>query len=218
MPPPAEAQETGQQEAASETTEDTRQSSRETDTSRDDSGEASRDITVPKYRLDQESKARKDAERELKRLRDEQSKAEEDRASKQGEWQQVAEKRQKKIDTLQGEVTNLKNQITRDRRYRMWVQASNGVVRSDALSDAFEHITEDEWQTANEEDENSVRALAQGLVERKGYLADGMVGAGSGGSSRPLIGTKTSQGNSQGTTQLSTGRTVFHLNKKQKHW
>jgi hypothetical protein len=164
--------------------------------------------TIPKHRYDEVNKRAKAAEKELARIQQEQEQKQEQQAQQQGEWQQVAD------------VT--------DRRFRAWTQGANGIIRSDAIGDAFEYITEDEWQTVNEEDENSIRMLAQGLAERKSFLAGGPIGSGSGGSSRPVFAGSSNNVPSnrsvsdnrsdQHTRTLSSGRQRMNFNKNKRHW
>jgi hypothetical protein len=184
--------------------------------------------TIPKHRYDEVNKRLKAAEKELGTIKQEQEQKQEQQAQQQGEWQQVAEKRQKKIDSLSQKVADLENQIVTDRRFRAWTQGANGIIRSDAIGDAFEYITEDEWQTVNEDDENSIRMLAQGLAERKSFLAGGPIGSGSGGSSRPVFGGSSNNVPSnrsvsdnrsdQHTRTLSSGRQRMNFNKNKRHW
>ncbi len=203
-----------------ETTQETQDRSQQRQAPQQDTGQQ-QDIQVPKYRLDQESKARKEAEKELNQLRTQQQQREEEQATKQGEWQSVAEKRQAKIDQANTRIQELESQIVRDKRFRAWTQAASGIIRSEAMSDAFDkYLGEDDWSTVNEDDENSVRMLAQGLAERRNYLSAGPVGAGSGGSSRPVLGLSSNREvNDKRTTQLSSGRQTFAgFKKKRSHW
>jgi len=176
---------------------------------------------VASWRLREETQKRKEAEKELNQLRTQQQQREEEQATKQGEWQTVAEKRQAKIDQANTRIQELESQIVRDKRFRAWTQAASGIIRSEAMSDAFDkYLGEDDWSTVNEDDENSVRMLAQGLAERRNYLSAGPVGAGSGGSSRPVLGLSSNREvDDKRTTQLSSGRQTFAgFKKKRSHW
>jgi hypothetical protein len=177
---------------------------------------------VPKHRFDEVNKARKDAESELQRLRDEQQTREEATAKSQGEYQQLAEKRQKKIDSLNQEVQTLKGQMVRDRRFRAWVAGASGAIKPVAIEDAFDMITDDEWATVNEDDENSVRMLAQDLASRKEYLSAGPMGAGSGGSKRPVYGLASTNAKISGTdgVTISTqgSRPTMHFKPPKPSW
>jgi hypothetical protein len=207
-------------EATTETTESTReQASSQPETTRESTTQQS-DVQVPKYRFDEVSKRAKDAEKRLQQLEQQNQQREEEAATKQGEWQTVAEKRLTKLDQANARIKELENQIVRDKRFRAWTQGASGIIRSDALGDAFEYVTEDEWSTVNEEDVNSVQMLAQGLAERKSFFAGGPVGAGSGGSSRPVLGLSSNKNvDDKRTTQLSSGRQTFAgFKNKRKHW
>lgn len=169
---------------------------------------------IPKSRFDEVNRRMKEAEKKAQELETANQQRDEERAQSQGEFQQLAEKRQKKIDTLTEEVTDLKSQIVRDKRYRSFVGAASGIVLSEAYDDAFSMITEDEWSSANEDDVNSVRMLAQSIAERKSYLAAGPRGSGSGGSARPVFGAVAANG---GSSQ-GDGRKPFQFKSTQKHW
>jgi primosomal protein N' len=178
------------------------------------------DRPVPSWRHREETRKRQQAERALKDLQDQQAKHEEEQASKQGEWQQVAEKRKETIAKKDARIKELESQIVRDKRFRAWTQAASGTIRPDALGDAFDFVAEEEWRATNEDDENSVRALAEGLAERKPYLGTGVVGAGSGGSSRPVMGITGGASrdiNDQRSQTLSSGRRAFDFNKTKGH-
>ncbi len=186
--------------------------------------EQKREHMIPKGRFDEEAKRRKEAERKLTEIEQVQQQREEERAQAQGEYQQLAEKRQKKIDSLQKEISDLKNQITRDSRYRVWTAAAAGVVRPNAISDAFDMVSEDEWSTVNLDDDASVRRVAQDLIDRKDYLAASPTGAGSRGSSNPVMGLKSNGGKvnlpeGSGVEVGSLGsRPTLHFKKSRKHW
>jgi hypothetical protein len=186
---------------------------------------------VPEYRLqelNQKKKAAEDrakaAEQKLEQVERAQQQHEEDTAKSQGEYQQLAEKRQKKIDSLSKEIGDLKSQIVRDRRFRAWVTGASGAIKPVAIEDAFEMITEDEWATVNEDDEESMRMLAQNLAGRKEYLSAGPMGAGSGGSKRPVMGLgsnrDTSAATKNGVTITGTqgSRPTMHFKKQRPSW
>ncbi len=167
--------------------------------------------SIPKHRFDEVSKRAKDAEARLQKLEAEQQQRDEQQAQAQGEYQQLAEKRQKKIDQLNSRVQELENQIVRDKRYRSFVSAANGTILPEAYDDAFSMLTEDEWASVNEDDENGVRMLAQGLAERKPYLAAAPRGSGSGGSRQPVFGIASNNGKQVGTK-------TFQFKTPPKHW
>ncbi len=187
------------------------------DTSQDTSQK--QEPSIPKHRFDEVNKAKKQAETELSKLRNEQQQREEETAKNQGEYQQLAEKRQKTIDTLKQEVSDLKTQMVRDKRYRAWVAGASGAIKTAALGDAFEMVTEDEWATVNEDDENSIRMLAQNLAERKEYLAAGPIGAGSGGSKKPVYGLGSNNSSNNGVKTSTQGsRPTMHFKKQRPSW
>lgn len=180
---------------------------------------------VPEYRLEELNRKKKDAEKrakeaetKLQKLETEQQQAEEQRASQQGEYQQLAEKRQKKIDQLNTRVQELENQIVQDKRYRSFVSASNGTILPEAFDDAFSMLTDDEWSSVNEDDENGVRMLAQGLAERKPYLAAAPRGSGSGGSRQPVFGSGATRQLGNGSVDNKAGARPFQFKAPQKHW
>lgn len=176
-------------------------------------------IQVPKWRLDEVAQEKKALEARLKEFETAEERRETERAEKTGEYTQVIQKKDKKIESLQRERDEARLELVNYKRYRTWVDAASGVVKAGALRDSFGMIDEDEWSGVDEEDENAVRALAQSLVERKEYLAENSIGAGSGGSSRPL-GTRLPResGNGSGPSVLSSGRTTFNFGPKRSHW
>lgn len=154
---------------------------------------------VPSHRLREETEKRRQAEQRLQELEQKETEREEKSAKEQGEWQQVAEKRQEKVQRLEKELADLKAQVTRDARHRAFSRAANGILLSEAVDDAFEMLSEEDLKDASLEDENSWTALAQRIAERKPYLADGVRGSGSGGSGRPALsgqrnGSQTKEG------------------------
>ncbi len=115
-------------------------------------------------------------------------------------------------------MTELREQMVRDRRYRSWVTGASSSIKSGAIGDAFDMITEDEWATVNEEDENSIRMLAQNLAERKEYLAASPVGAGSGGSKNPVMGLAANKTSSGAKTNTQGSRPTMHFKKSRPLW
>lgn len=147
----------------------------------------SKGVMIPKSRLDEEARKRREAEQELKRIQQEQEQAAEDRQQKQGEYQELANKRQKKIEKLEAELKQVKSDWTRERRMNVWNQGAQGVIRAEAISDAFSFLSEDELSGIDDTDEKAFTQLAQNLAEVKPYLAvEGPRGAGSGGSREPV--------------------------------
>ncbi len=170
---------------------------------------------IPKHRFDEVSQRAKDAETRLKTLETEQQKREEEQAKNQGEYQTLAEKRQTKIEQLNSRVQELETQIVTDKRYRSFVSAANGTILPEAFDDAFSMLTSDEWSSVNEDDENGVRMLAQGLADRKPYLAAAPRGSGSGGSRQPVFTARTGQARENGK---ASGVQPFQFKAPPKHW
>lgn len=187
-----EAQDQGQ-DTGSEATQQSQRAEPTSETQR------SQEPQIPKFRFDEVNKAKRQAESELKKLKDEQQRREEERAQSQGEYQQLAEKRQKKIESLTNEVQELKGQMVRDRRYRTWVSVASNHIKPGAIGDAFDMVTEEEWNSIDEEDENAVKMLAQNLSERKDYLSNSPIGSGSGGSKHSVFGLNSNNGEKSGT-------------------
>lgn len=173
------------------------------------SNEERTEATVPSSRLREETRLRKEAEKEARTLRESQQQAEEATAQEQGKYQELAQKRQTKVEQLQTKVSELEATIVTGERYRAFSKAANGVLLPEAVDDAFLMLGDDDFSTADTNDENSYRALAQQLAERKPYLSDGVRGAGSGGSSSPIF------GGSKGSSKPSTNR-IAALNSEKK--
>ena len=161
---------------------------------------------IPKHRLDEESRKRREAEQKLQQYEQERQQQEEQNAQQQGEYQKLAETRKNKLDKAEARIKELENQIVTGERYRTFAKAAQGVIIPDAVDDAFSMLSEDEFNNADTSDENSYRMLAQNLAERKPYLADGMRGAGSGGSARPVL-------NGSGRGKAARASTIAELNR-----
>lgn len=144
---------------------------------------------VPKHRFDEVNKRMKDAEKALQDFHQEREQQQEDRATKQGEYQELADKRQKTIEKLKAENAQMKGDWTRERRMNVWNRAAQGIIRPEAIADAFFFLSEDELNNADESDEATFKQLAQNQVEVRTYLGvDGPRGAGSGGSDKLVLG------------------------------
>src|SRR5215207_5094951 len=138
---------------------------------------------VPEHRFDEVNKRMKDAENALKQLQQEREEQAEAKAQEQGQHKELADKRQKKIEKLESELKQVKSQWTEERRRNTWNNAAQGIIRSNAIGDAFMFLSEDELSGLDEGDEEGYKQLAQNLVEVRDYLAaEGARGAGSGGS------------------------------------
>jgi hypothetical protein len=162
-------------------------------------GEQKQEATVPSSRLREETRKRREAEQRLQQIEADNQRAEEERQQNQGEYQKLAETRLKALEKRDARIKELEGQITTDRRYRAFVGASSGLILPEAIADAFSMLTNDEWATVQDDDEDAVRLLAQNLAERKPYLAAGPRGAGSFGSRSPVFGA--SNGSSAGSKQ-----------------
>jgi len=166
--------------------------------------------TIPKYRFDEESQKRKAAETRLAEIERERTEAEEVSAQQQGEYQKLAEKRKTQLEQRDARIKELEAQIVADARRRAFVSASQGIILPEALDDAFSMISEDEF--ADPEDETAYARIAEGLADKKPYLADSVRGSGSGGSSRPVL-TGSSR-REQGMTPSGRRRAQFPFNEK----
>lgn len=190
--------------------------------------EESREKYVPRSRFDEVNTKKaeadrraRDAEAKLQQLESEREQQQEERASKQGEYQQLAEKRQKKIDALQTELNQVKAQWTEERRRNTWNEAAQGVIKGNAIKDAFLFLSEDELSALDEGDTEGYKRLAQNLVEVRDYLgAEGARGAGSGGSRVPVAGLASNQnGGANGGQQGSGRQPLFHNpSKRRRLW
>lgn len=167
------------------------------------------DDVIPRHRFNEVSQRAKEAEKKLQELESQQQQAEEATAQEQGKYQELAQKRQTKVEQLQTKVSELEATIVTGERYRAFSKAANGVLLPEAVDDAFSMLGDDDFSTADTNDENSYRALAQQLAERKPYLSDGVRGAGSGGSSNPIFGAN------KGSSKPSTNR-IAALNSEKK--
>lgn len=159
------------------------------------------DQQIPKHRFDQESQKRKDAEQALKDLQKDHGTLESkiaDLERKQAEtdsdYKKLYEDEQKKTQRLQtklseqeGETKKAEGSLDTYKRRVAFTSAARGVVRAEALDDAFSMIPAEDWEGVDLEDEEKVKVLAQGIAEKKTYLADTPQGAGSGrGAGRPV--------------------------------
>lgn len=167
---------------------------------------------IPKSRFDEVNRRMKDAEKKAQDMETAQSQREEQQAQAQGEYQKLAEKRGEALVNKDARIKELENQIVTDKRYRSFVSAANGTILPEAFDDAFSMLTSDEWASVNEDDENGVRMLAQGLADRKPYLAAAPRGSGSGGSRRPVFGLE-----SNGEAKRD-GIRPFQIKPAQRHW
>lgn len=171
--------------------------------------------SVPKHRFDELNQRMKAAEKKAKDLENAEEQRQLDKAQSVGEYQEVIKKKDKRIETLTRELHEERAGRSRDKRYRAWTEVAPSLIKANAISDAFNMITDDEWAAINEDDENSVKMLAQNLAERKEYLAAGPIGSGSRGSGQPVFGLQTNNKGKQGT---QTGRPTMHFKKSRPSW
>lgn len=180
-------------------------------------GTQTQEHMVPKGRFDEINRRMQAAEKKAQDIESAQQQREEEQAQTQGEYKKLADKRAETLKQKDGRIKELETQMIRDRRYRAFVTAASGTIIPEAFDDAFSMLTDDEWASANESDENSVRMLAQNLAERKPFLADGPRGTGSGGSGRQVFGLTANNSKSSGDKQ-GEGRKAFTFKRQQRHW
>ncbi len=151
---------------------------------------------IPKFRLDQESRKRqaaeekaREAERKYQELIEQRENEESEKDRKKGEFERIAERAQKKAENAEKEQKKAEKERDEARRdletYKRRVAfsgAAAGVVRAEAINDAFGMIPPEDWEGIDHSDAEKVKRLAQQLVESRPYLADNPRGAGSGGS------------------------------------
>ncbi len=180
-------------------------------------GNQQQEHMVPKGRFDEINRRMQAAEKKAQEIESAQQQREEEQAQTQGEYKKLADKRAESLKQKDGRIKELEAQMVRDRRYRAFVTAASGTIIPEAFDDAFSMLTDDEWSSANESDENSVRMLAQNLAERKPFLADGPRGTGSGGSGRQVFGLTSNNSKASGKKD-GEGRKAFDFKRQQRHW
>lgn len=166
-----------------------------------DSGDSQQPM-IPKGRFDQVANERKQALSRLAELESEREREAEERAKKQGEYQSLADKYKKQADTEKQKRQEIENSWTRERRLNVWSRASSGIIKSEAMVDAFSMLDDTDFQNVDEEDEAGFKRLAETLADRKPYLSDGPRGSGSGGSRNPVLGAP---GSPNGNTRSTSG-------------
>ena len=158
-------------------------------------------IQVPKFRLDQEAEKRRKAEEKaaelegrLKALEEERDNEESEKDKKKGEFERIAERERKKRE--EAEAKREEAERERDEAHRnldtykrrvAFSSAARGVIRPEAIDDAFSMIPAEDFEGVDISNVEKVKKLAQGLAENKPYLAEAQKGAGSGGSDRPVL-------------------------------
>lgn len=167
---------------------------------------------VSKNRFDDVNRRMKEAEETVARYEQEREQAQEAKDQEKGEFQKIADKWKTKAEKLENELKQVKNDWTRERRINVWNNAAQGIVRSEAIMDAFSFLSDTELDSIDDTDPEAYKPLAQTLVEAKPYLsADGPRGAGSGGSRTPV----------QTFTNGSVTRdrsSIFQNKNKRKQW
>jgi flagellar biosynthesis GTPase FlhF len=165
----------------------------------------------------QAEKRARDAEEKLRQYETQQEQQQEDRQQRQGEYQELAAKRQRKIEKLEAELNTVKGQWTEERRRNTWNKAAQGIVKPNAIPDAFLFLSDDELSNIDEGDIEGYKQLANNLIEVRDYLAaDGVRGAGSGGSRIPVVGNTGSSNGQQGARNRDI---IFHNpRKKRRPW
>lgn len=156
--------------------------------------ETQEQIQVPKYRLDEESKKRKelqgqyeDLRKEFDTLKSARDSEESEKDEKRGEFEKVAERERKKRETAEEEVKSLKTAMLRKDQRAAFYEAARGVIRSEAVGDAFGMLGTEDLDSTDAADQDAFKKMAQSLAESKTYLADTPQGAGSGrGAGRPV--------------------------------
>ncbi len=209
------SEEQTQEQTQDQAQEQAREQTREQDRAPQESQSAER--MVPKGRFDEVNRRMQAAEKKAKEMESAQAQREEEQAQTQGEYKQLADKRAQSLKQKDERIKELETQMVRDRRYRAFVAAASGTIIPEAFDDAFSMLTDDEWSSANESDENSVRMLAQNLAERKPFLSDGPRGTGSGGSGRQVFGLASNSSRAPGDKQ-GEGRKAFNFKRQQRHW
>ena len=157
--------------------------------------------TIPKHRLDQESRKRQsaeqkaqEAERKYQELVEQRENEESDKDRKKGEFERIAERAQKKAENAEKKREEAekraedaeRNLVTYKRRVS-FSRAAAGVILPDAVDVAFDMIPPEDWEGIDLSDTSKVKTLAQHVVDTRAFLADKPRGAGSGGSDRPVL-------------------------------
>lgn len=147
---------------------------------------------IPKSRFDQESQKRQEAERqvrearsELQRMKDSREQEESEREQSQGQWQKSAEREQKKREQAEKDRDKAISDLVTYKTQGSFTAAARGIIRADAIDDAYRFLTPDELTSLKDADGDRYEAAARRLAESRPYLADGPRGSGAGGSGRP---------------------------------
>lgn len=184
-----------------------------------DSGQQAHDDghMIPKGRFDQINKERRELADRLAKLEGEQEAQAEERAKKQGEYQQLADKYKKQAVAEKEKRQQIEANWTRERRRNVWNRAASGIIKAEAISDAFDMLNETDFANIDEQDEAGFTRLAEQQAELRPYMADGPRGAGSGGSRSPVLAV----GNSAGPDKRTPGskhRPLFENSTRRPSW
>lgn len=175
---------------------------------------------IPKGRLNEEIKKRREIETELAQIKETQEREQEERQQQKGEYQKLSEKYKGDLAKEKAAHAETKQAWQRERRINVWNQAAQGIVKPEAVSDAFSFLAKEELDNIDDTDPEAYKPLAQTLVELKPYLAaDGPRGAGSGGSAVPVLGHRGSPNGQRRDTQTTDRKPLFHdQQRKRKPW
>jgi hypothetical protein len=178
------ADENNQEQNTPETTENTSEE-RRSQTLRDGTDS---EKSVPYSRLQQEIKEKREYKQRVEQMEAQQEQEAEERAKKRGEYETVANRAKAQAEKEKNLRIAAENRLVRYQRLQTWREAARGIVRDEALEDAFDMLDEDELGSLDETDVSGMSRLAEILVDRKEYLGEGPRGAGSGfGSREPVL-------------------------------
>lgn len=169
---------------------------------------------IPKGRFDQINKERRELADRLAKLEGEQEAQAEERAKKQGEYQQLADKYKKQAQTEKEKRQQVEANWTRERRLNVWNRAASGIIKAEALADAFSMLSESDFSNVDEEDEAGFKRLAEQQAELRPYMADSPRGAGSGGSRSPVLGSPGTPNGKSGGASSAKHQAIFKRNNR----
>jgi hypothetical protein len=155
---------------------------------------------VPYHRFSQLNETNKTLQKELDDIRQAQEREAEERARQQGDFERMYKSEKDKADREKQRRVDLERQIAERERLSTFRAASRDVILADAVEDAFYMLHPDDFKQIDNSDEAAMRRLAEGLVDRKPFLAaaSGPMGAGSGGyTNRPILSPMSPSGGNQ---------------------
>ena len=173
---------------------------------------------VPYERFKAQLDRAKEAEKQATEAQQKLDSLDEEKEKEKGEWEKLANRRQTQLDAEKKAHAETKAEFARFRRMHVWQTAADGVIKPEAIEDAYSFIDEEEWNAIDDTDVNAVRSMAQTLAEQREYLADGPRGTGSGGSGRPVFAKAGAGGDQKGSksgTQGQGGRAFQFKKNKQ---